>query len=124
MIKHTTGWMGETETRKTLVPSGGFTANGKPVMRPVYHRYITLTKQWPTGHVDSIRFTVTKNKNGTVITDARETLTGAAPVYSRQFTTEEYCKAGKKKSMTPIAWIAEVTRLIGQENAVSLLAAF
>lgn len=126
MIKNEmTGWSGETETRKTLIPTGGFTANGKPKMRPVYHRYIYLSKVWPSGHRSEIKFTVTRNKNGTVITDDRETLTGAAQHTNKQFQTEEYCKPGKKKSMTPIAWIAEVSpRLITKEQANQLIESF
>ena len=118
----TAGWAIETETRKTLVPSGGFTANGKQRMRPVYHRYIHLSRTFPSGHHSYLTFCVTKNKTGVVVSDTREMKTGAAPVYNRQFMTAEYAKPGKKKSMTPIAWLADVSpRLISRELGLQAL---
>ena len=66
-----------------------------------------------------IPFCLSYPKGRLVFSDTRECLTGSAGSTGR-WNTRPPTKAGKRRTLTPTAWIAEVSRFIGTEQATKI----
>jgi len=74
--------------------------------------YVVLER----GEDEFIPFCVTWPRGRLVFTDNRECWTGTAGT-TGQWGTRPPSEAGKRRTLTPTAWVAEVSRLIGTERA-------
>lgn len=68
------------------------------------------------GEEEFIDFIVTWPNGRMVFTDTRECQTGTAGT-TGLWGTRPASKPGRRRSLSPLAWVAEVTRFIGKEEA-------
>jgi hypothetical protein len=84
----------------------------KEVSKPLDLFYVILHR----GEGECIPFCVCWPKGRLTFSDSRECRTGTAGS-AGLWGTRPPSQAGKRRSLTPTAWVAEVSRLIGGERA-------
>ena len=99
--------------RRLIETSGG---KVKQVSRPLNLLYVVLER----GEGEAIPFCVTRPKGRLVFSDKRECSTGTAGS-TGQWGTLPASKPGQRRSLTPTAWVAEVSRLISRERAEEIV---
>jgi hypothetical protein len=113
-----TKWRAEITERRIYVRRKEETTEGETKMtsRPLNLLYVVLER----AEGDSISFCVTRPKGRITLSDSRECFTGAAGT-TGLWDTRPASQPGKRRTLTPTAWIAEVSRLIGTKRAVEII---
>jgi hypothetical protein len=121
----THNWLGEVEVATKLIVTHDKEGRKKTVRATFTHIVLTHKTRG-----EGIRFNVThrliRNRHQQIIgasssiTDAREEQFGATGT-SGLFGTREPQKAGRRKSLTPLEWVSEVRRLVGEGEARALI---
>lgn len=112
-------WTAELDRQHKIVPTGKrdpLTGREK-VVRVTTITVFLMSERY------GLAFRVGRGKNGMpVFTDEREAATGAAGLTHRgPCPGEQYTKPGPVRKLTPTAWVAEVSRLIGQQRAQEIV---
>jgi len=112
----TTGrWQAEVVTEHRIIPIHETNPQGKTVVKfcKVLVSHVVISKSG----TEEARFRVNRRKDRRLtFTDKREQHTGTAGS-TGQWGTRPASKPGPRRSLTPTAWKAEVSRLIGSERA-------
>lgn len=111
-------WRAGIAQRRIYVRRSVETPDGeiKEVSRPLDLLYVVLERR----EGEAIPFCVTRPKGRLVFSDKRECSTGTAGSTGR-WGTRPASRPGPRRTLTPIAWVAEVSRLIGRERAEEIV---
>src|SRR5664280_505479 len=106
-------WQAEICVRRIYVKSRVETDDGEIKIRskPLDLVYVVLQRG-----PEFIPFCVCRRASGLTLSDRREELTGEAGT-DGLWNSRTPQKPGRRRSLTPTAWVAEVSRLIGTERA-------
>lgn len=110
-------WQAGLDERRVYVKHRRRTADGetKTISRPLDLCYVILRRDDM-----KISFCITRPKGRLTFSDRRECLTGTAGS-TGQWGTRPASKPGKRRTLTPTAWVAEVSRLIGRDRAEEIV---
>jgi len=111
-------WQAGISYRRVYVKQQVETDDGeiKSRSKPLDLVYVVLQR----GEQECIPFCVCRRKSGLTLTDRREELTGEAGT-DGMWKSRSPQKRGRRRSLTPTAWVAEVSRFIGAERAREIL---
>ena len=111
-------WQADICERRIYVKQQVETDDGETKIRskPLDLVYVVLQR----GEQECIPFCVCRRKSGLTLSDRREELTGAAGT-DGLWNSRTPQKRGRRRSLTPTAWVAEVSRFIGAERAREIL---
>ena len=107
-------WLASLAVRRVYVRRVVKQGSGPPeqVSMPIDLTYVVLTR----GDDETIPFCVTRPNGRLTFSDRRECSTGVAGS-TGQWGTRQASQPGTRCTLTPTAWVAEVSRLIGRERA-------
>ena len=111
-------WTAGIASRRIFIPVAFETPEGeiKIRKRPLDLLYVVIQR----ADDEIIPFFVARRNGQVTLSDAREMLTGTAGT-AGLWNSRAPQKRGRRRVLTPTAWIAEVARLIGTERAAEIL---